>query len=357
MSYRTTISAEPVGTGLSRLLICLAGAGGSPLMAAKQLGDDPHLAVFFHTQPHAREALDVLAKSAVPAGQLGNAGWAGALASTGLDSEIDQLFVSVGQSVLAQLADRARRAPFRAQVPRLTAAGDTGWVAEGYALPAAADTLDQLDALAPVKRGALKIFSKELQRLGDPQAERSLREGSIRACANALDVALLDPASGAGTGPGSITNNAQAISLGSPSTVTTADIDACLREITTSGAGLVWIASPQTLGRALVMTGRVENPGRFCGLPAIASGNVPAGLLVLLDAAELVLALGGYELEIATEATVEMDTAPSQDGVTPTAAAMVSLWQSGLFGVRLSRYVNWQLARTGAVVYTQLATA
>jgi hypothetical protein len=126
------------------------------------------------------------------------------------------------------------------------------------------------------------------------------------------------------------------------------------KAITTPGGGLVFLTSPPTLGRVVTTLGRVEPAGVLCSTPVIVSGNVPTGMIVLLDADELFIAAGGFELSVSQEATLQMDDSPSMEGTTPTASTTVSLWQSGLAAFKFSRFVNWQLAHSGAVAYTIL---
>jgi hypothetical protein len=49
------------------------------------------------------------------------------------------------------------------------------------------------------------------------------------------------------------------------------------------------------------------------------------------------------------EASLQMDTAPTQSSATPTATSVVSLWQTNSVGFRAERTVNWQRRRDSAV--------
>jgi hypothetical protein len=42
---------------------------------------------------------------------------------------------------------------------------------------------------------------------------------------------------------------------------------------------------------------------------------------------------------------------PTNDGVTPTATTMVSLYQTHCVGLRAERYINWAKRRTSAVSF------
>jgi len=46
-----------------------------------------------------------------------------------------------------------------------------------------------------------------------------------------------------------------------------------------------------------------------------------------------------------------MDSAPTQDSVTPTASTGVSMFQTNSVALRAERYINWQKRRAAAVAY------
>lgn len=351
MSAIRPVSIDPPGSALSRLIIALGLNDGDAPAAREQAKSS------FASLPQVQYTLDAMVnKAAVPAGRLGDGAWAGNLAGFGLDTETIQLDAAIGDSILPRLALYARAVPFRQPVPRVLSAGDTSWIAEGEAMPATADMLDQIAGLSPTKRGAVRVFSRDLRRVGDVAAERAIRESLIRGVQAALGRALFDPSSGpSAAGPASLTFGAPEVALGSPSLVTPLDLDSMLRQIQTTGTGLVWVATARTMARALLTSGRVEPVGRLAGLPTLIGAGVPDGLLVLLDASELLLAVGGFELDVTTQASLELRDDPTQSGVTATGSVAVSLFQNNLFAVRLLRYANWTLARPSAITFARMA--
>jgi hypothetical protein len=98
--------------------------------------------------------------------------------------------------------------------------------------------------------------------------------------------------------------------------------------------------------------GLTVNGGTLAGLPAVTSEALAAGgspgerNLVLLVQSEVDLAdEDGGEIDIAKSAALQLDDAPSA-----SAQPMTSLWQLGLIGIKVSRYLNWQARRPGAAV-------
>jgi hypothetical protein len=73
---------------------------------------------------------------------------------------------------------------------------------------------------------------------------------------------------------------------------------------------------------------------------------------VLLNASDIYLADdGAVSIESSDQASLEMSDAPTQDGTTGAGASMVSLWQSGLLGLKAERFINWKKRRAQAVQY------
>src|SRR4029453_15135146 len=98
--------------------------------------------------------------------------------------------------------------------------------------------------------------------------------------------------------------------------------------------------------------------GSFNGMPVIKSGTVPAGTVILVDAADFVSATGdGPRWEISDQATLhEEETTPLPLASTGTpntvAAPQRSLFQTDSLALKLVMPVNWIMRRTGMVAYT-----
>src|SRR5262245_16420746 len=85
--------------------------------------------------------------------------------------------------------------------------------------------------------------------------------------------------------------------------------------------------------------------GTMLGVPVLASDGVPAGQLVLMDAAQFAAGDEGIELASSGDAMIGLDTAPT--GSTP----LTSLFQQNMTAVKASRYFAIQALTTTGVAY------
>ena len=96
--------------------------------------------------------------------------------------------------------------------------------------------------------------------------------------------------------------------------------------------------------------GIAQNGGTFFGLPVITSNSMPIDTgtdtyIVLLNQSDILLAdEGGIRIDVSREASLQMDSAPSD-----AAASLVSLWQENLIGLRAERWITWTRRRAAAV--------
>jgi HK97 family phage major capsid protein len=94
-------------------------------------------------------------------------------------------------SILGALEGRFRRVPFRTHVARETGTGTGGaWVAEGASTPVAATAYDTLSQEA-YKAQTIVALSNELLQLGNPAAERTVRQTVTAGVTAYLDAQLL----------------------------------------------------------------------------------------------------------------------------------------------------------------------
>ena len=52
---------------------------------------------------------------------------------------------------------------------------------------------------------------------------------------------------------------------------------------------------------------------------------------------------------MSTDSSLEMESAPTGDSVTPTGVELVSMWQTNSVAIRAERWINWKRRRTAAV--------
>jgi HK97 family phage major capsid protein len=301
---------------------------------------------------------DLLTKSAVAAGTTTDATWAGPLALYDVASEALQLLR--GASIIGALERKMRRVPFRTKVARETGSGTGGaWVGQGLATPVAATAYDTLTQEA-YKASKIVVLSEELLKLGDPDAERTVRETVIAAVAAFLDSQFLTNTVtlSADLRPAAITNGATAVTGTCVTAAAVAtDLGSLLAAITTSGGGLVWIMRPMTaynIAAKLAAVGMTTDiPRTLLGIPLMLSVNSPAQI-TLVDAGNILYSdTGGFDEDSSKSAAIELNDAPAD----PTTAATIlqSLFQRNLWGVRVTRWLAYLRAQTGAVAYMTVA--
>jgi HK97 family phage major capsid protein len=345
------VSSLPDGTAFSRFVMALAAANGSYSNAR-------FLSEKFIDSPQVGATFDLLTKAAVPAGSTSDASFAGPLAMHGISREALQLVR--GKSIIGALEGKMRRVPFRTKVPRETGSGTGGaWIAEGNSVPVAASAFDTLSQEI-YKAGKIVVLTKELLKLGDPSAERTVRETVSAGVAAFLDAQFLTPTVtlSAGLRPAAITNGATAVpSTGSTAAQISADLAALLAAISTDAESLVWIMRPTTaatIAMRLAGTGTpTDLPRTLFGAPVIVSRNSPAQI-TLIDAGHVLYSDdGGMDIDTTDQAALQQSDTPNdpwQEGDVVT-----SLWQRDLWAVRVVRWIAYLRAQNGSVSYMSVS--
>lgn len=261
-----------------------------------------------------------------------------------------------------------RRVPFRTPLLGQTGGGAGYWVGEGKAKPLTSFDFSRT-TLDPLKVASIAVVTMEVVRDSSPAADVIIRDALAAALRERQDVDFIDPAkaASAGVSPASITNGVAAIhSAGN----TADDVRADLRSLfsafiadnnaPTNGVFLM----PSTIGLSLsLMTnalGQAEFPdvgmngGTLNKIPVITSEYVPSvsggSYVALVNASDIYIADDGdVAVDVSMEASLEMSDAPAGNATTPTAAQMVSLWQTNSVGFRGERTINWAKRRDSAV--------
>ncbi len=349
----------PAGTAFTRFVALLAVSKGN-LMQAEVLANN-----LYKDMPE----LGIVMKAAVAAGTTSDTTWAGPLVQyNDMVSEFIELLRP--QTILGKLTS-LRRVPFNIRIPRQTA-GTTGtFVGEG--LPAPVKKLDFDNLTLPwSKASTICVITAELAKLSNPAAEALVRQDLLDGISQYLDKRLIDPAfSGvANVSPASLTNG---VTPQSASGATLAAIDADVRAIMTTFANAelslmtgVWVMSASLAIRLSMMRTNQDTKafpdltlrgGEFYGLPVIVSNNVtPSGSpgdqhLILIDQSEVLMADDNQMMiDVSTEASLEMSDTPAGG-----ATSLRSLWQNGLMGVKVDRWIHWTKRRSQAVQFIDKA--
>jgi hypothetical protein len=344
-SVPTRVSVLPDGTALSRYCMTLGESRGDTQKAFM-------IAERWRDTPQVKHTLDLVTKAAVASGMTSDATWASPLAAHGIAGEALQL--QRGASILGALEGKFRRVPFRTHVARETGTGTGGaWVAEGSSTPVAATAYDTLTQQA-YKGQTIVVMSNELLQLGNPAAERTVRQTVTGGVTAYLDAQFLTNTVTlvANTRPAAITNGATAVtSTGTTAAQINADLAGLLAALTTAGP-LVWVMKPTTAYRVAATIGgtaAVNVPHTLFGIPLVLSQNSPAQI-TLLDPAQILYSDDGQiEIEFSEQASLQMNDGPTDPAVAAT--VFQSLWQNNLWALKVTRWIAYLRAQTGSVAY------
>jgi len=364
---------EEKGLGFARLVMSFAMAKGNHAAAA-EIAKQRYGADSVTTK-----SMQLIAKAAVAGGAVGDPSWAGPLAEPqNLVTEfVDYLRP---QTIIGKFGANGipslRRVPFNIKVPAQTSGGAAAWVGEGRPKPVTSFSFEQY-TLRFNKVASIAVISQELVRHSSPSAELMVRNALGEAVIARLDSDIVNPSITETTDvrPPSLNNGAQTyVSLGIDADAVRADIKRLVsffitNNIPTTSLVLV-MRQAQALSLSLMRTNlgvkefpdMTMNGGMLEGIPVIASQYVPQGVVTAVCADEVYLADdGGVSIEMSTEASLQMDTAPTNaitDGASPpapVATAMVSMFQTNSLAILAERIITWKRRRTAAVAY-QTAT-
>lgn len=358
-----TVKNEEPGVGFAKFALAMY-AGKGDVSSAKAFAE--------HKFPD-DVRLQGIMKAAVAAGTTTDPTWAGNLVDyTNLSSEfIDFLRprTIVGQFGAGNVPS-LRRVPFNVRIPGKTSAGSAAWVGEGYRKKVTKSGYEA-QTLTWAKIAAISVVTDELSRFSDPAIQTLVRDDLADAVIERMDIDFVDPDKAVGTGasasPASVTNGVTPIaSSGTDADSVRADIAALWAEADATNlptASAVYITDAKT-ARALSLLrnplGATEFPGvtmaggSIDSVPLIVSNYVPSdssgSLFILAFASEIYLADDGVvTIDLSKEATIFLDDDAAN--ATPTAAQLVSMFQTNQTAIRAERWVRWQKRRPQAVAF------
>lgn len=346
----------PKGTDFVRFTKALALSKGNPMQAlelAKGLGMG--------------NRVELVLKAAVSAGSTTDANFTSLVEPAKMAGEFIDL---LRPELILSKMNQARQVPSDIVIPRATTGTTASWVGEGRGAPITNGAFSDL-VIGSHKLGAIAVFTEDLLRRSDPAAENLVKTDMIATTAQAIDQAFIDQANAgvANIKPASIANAAATAATAGPTAANVrTDVKAAYAAAVAANqplASAVWVMHPTTALSLSMMrnatTSLTEFPGinfvtggTFEGLPVIVSTSVPgnagAGFDVILAVQnEILVAEGGLAIDASREASLEMSDAPTNDSKTPTASAMVSLWQTNSVAVKVIRGITWVRRRPSAV--------
>lgn len=350
----------PKGTSFARMCMALAAGRGDSyqtLQHAKQWQD---------STPEVEQMVQHMwrTKAAVAAGTTTDSTWAGPLVVT---QPLNEFLELLRPRTLLGRIPGLRQVPFNVSVPTQTTGGTYGWV--GQNKPKPVTKADYSTVTVPFAKAAgIIVLSEELVTLSTPSAENLVREEMIAGMGAFLDAQFQDPAVAvsAGVNPASITNGA-ATAAASGTTAAAAKLDLAGRVAVFTAAnipleGSVWLMSDSNafglsislnaLGQPL-FPGMTPQGGTLLGMPVVVSNSLSTRVVLVHAPSILYADEGGVRIDVSREASVQMDSAPT-DTVDAT-TVYLSLWQRNLVGLRAERMITWIRARSAAVTYLTAA--
>lgn len=220
----------------------------------------------------------------------------------------------------------------------------------------------------PLKRVAgLTVANNESLADSDPRMEDLLGRDLPNAIDRAVNEVALDAfnpgtdGSPAGLGYGRLVLDSAGTSVVNIAT----DFNAALRELCDLGSDLANVvaiihgrtaanlATMRTAEGGVPFPGVTPKGGTLFGMPTMTSrevtnvGSPTNTYVVLVDASDVVVTDEGARASVSDETTIEMDSLPTGDSVTPTAATAtrVSMFQAEATAIKVVRRMNWTLRR------------
>ncbi|WP_028034113.1 phage major capsid protein [Chelativorans sp. J32] len=256
--------------------------------------------------------------------------------------------------------------PFRTPIIGEISEADAQWVGEAKAKPLTRTTYGRT-TLDPLKVATIAVQTMELIRDSSPSSDVLIRNALAKAITKRLDLTFLDPAVAAipGVRPGSILNGVAPIAASTAGGADgiREDAQAIMAAFVTANNPLtsgVWVISGLTALKIMGMLnplGQREFPGvslqggTFFDLPVIVS-NYVGNYLALVNAEDIHYGdEGGIEIAMSTEASLEMDSAPTHDSDTPTPVELVSMFQTNSVAFRAERTISWARRRPSAAAW------
>jgi HK97 family phage major capsid protein len=298
-----------------------------------------------------------ITKALVAAATTGAAAFAGPLAGM-------SLFASAFLELVrpATIVDRlvgTMRAPMNVNLPVQTADDlpTADWVGESMPMPVAKFSFDT-EPLPAAKIGIIVPFSRELAE--QPSAQNILERVTVGALARGTDNAFLDPARApvANVNPASITYGATVVpSTGSSAAAVEADVADLLAAVSDGAPAKPYVVTSQHAALRLATLRTADGTrvfpnlgllgGDIFGVPLLVSASAESHLIAI-DAAGIVVADAGVELDSSQNVALQMN-----DGPSPGPNSLVSLYQAGAVAIRAVRWISWERG-ADAVAYLHL---
>jgi HK97 family phage major capsid protein/HK97 family phage prohead protease len=360
----------PPGVGFARLVGCVAAGKGdiyrSMQFAKQKFRDDTRLhgVIDLYSKMTGQEMVQ---RAAIDVGTSVDSDFALPLVYA---QQLSQEFVDfLRPSTIIGRLPGLRYVPFNTRVPRQTGGGTAAWVGEGAPKPLTQQAFDTV-SLGYMKLAVITVITEELARFSSPSAEMIIRDDLAKAVIHQMDWDFVDPdnAGTANVKPASISNGVTPITTAGTSEANIrTDLRTLLATYATNNLGvkdLVLVMPTSTALALSIMVNTLGQPsfpnitiegGSLLGIPVVTSEN--PGLTDSSANGKLVLAVntkdilvaddGQVTIDVSREASVQMDSAPTNPPVAAT--VLQSFWQQNLVGIKAERFITWTKARSTAV--------
>lgn len=268
-----------------------------------------------------------------------------------------------GRTVYNQL--NLREVPANVLIKGQDTASTSYWVGERKAIPLTVAGFMDVE-LTPKKVASIAVLSNELLRDSSPSAELLVRDSLVQSAAQRIDGTFLGTGAVSADTPAGIFNGITALgSNGLDAVAIRADLQELVAPFITNKlgvSGLVFVMNPllalalslmvNSLSSAPEFPGLTVNGGTLVGLPVVVGDNVPTDWIALVAPQEIwKIGARGIEVSLSRDASLEMSSAPTGDSGVPTAAQLVSMFQTESTAIKIVQPLNFQKRRTFAAQY------
>jgi hypothetical protein len=313
----------------------------------------PHLLAYLraisapHPNPETERILQH--KDAIGAGHTGSEDFSPLVGFRGVDA----LVTMIERQMLPARIVGAARVAFNTPTPfQVNPAATAGWRAEGTGTAVTPWSAAAVN-LPPRTVAALSVVSRELLRHGSPQNEAAVFRLLSSAVAGRVNQTLLsDDAAVPGESPAGLGDFASAVAEGADIAETLQALVDAADTADTDLTAAVFLLSPARAAEAAAALGTDSvglRGGELLGAPAL-TDRAAGDAIYLLDASRFAYAWDGPSIESAEHASIEMDDDPDGSSVTPTAANLVSMFQTNSTAFLSELRINWTILAGGAFV-------
>lgn len=314
------------------------------------------------------EATNTYVRAAVDPAKTTVSGWASELIVTDtidfLETLTDLSFypriAALGFNLQFGPGRGAIKVPARSSSPSISGS----FVAEGSPIPVRRIGLTSA-TLNPNKMGVISYFTREMAKYSTPQIEGLLRQYIREDTADTIDTLLTDATVGSSTRPAGLLYGVSALAASTAGgwRAMLEDIDTLAGPFDTAKAGrsLVLLMNKREARKLALVPGPDDQIGSMrkvlteAGITPIGSTNIPAGRLILIDAADFATAADDQpEFDVSEQAVIHAeDTSPAQISTAGSpnvvAAPVVSMFQTASIALRMLMDITWAMRRTGMV--------